>query len=53
MMAESKRKVDTKPALEKDAEQERRDRLTLIIILIGAVVLVAGMIFLSKFISGS
>lgn len=51
-MAESKRKVGDGPTADEEA-QEKRDRITLIVMLVGGVLIVAGMIWLSKFLSGS
>lgn len=51
-MAESKRKVEAGPTADEEA-QAKRDRITLIVMLVGGVLIVAGMIWLSKFLSGS
>lgn len=51
-MAESQRKSDAAKVVDDDA-QTARDRRNLIIMLVGGVLVVFGMIALSKFLSGS
>ncbi len=51
-MAESKRPESAAVDLDEEA-QRRKDRITLLLFLVGAVLIVAGMFFLSKFLSGS
>lgn len=52
-MAESKRKTPVVTVEEKDEAQAKKDRMTLIVMLVGGVIIVLGMIALSKFLSGS
>lgn len=52
-MAESKRTPQHTVEATDDEAQARRDRITLIVFLVGAVVIVAGMWALAAFLSGS
>ena len=51
-MAESKRSGSSAPSLD-DQAQKKRDRVILIAFLVGAVLVVAGMIALAGFLSGA
>ncbi len=52
-MADSRRGMQHKPVTEGDEEQKRKDRFILIGFFTLMVLIVIGMVFLSKFISGS
>lgn len=54
-MAEEKAKLQPKHAGKKDLDPEalrRRERINLILMLVGAVLIVAGMFWVSQFLSG-
>lgn len=52
-MAESRRKTEGHKPLVEDDAQSRKDRLTLILFGIGAVVIIIGMWLLATFLSGN
>lgn len=51
-MAESQRKAESAKAITDDEAQRARDRRNLIIFLVGGVIVVIIMVFISKFLSG-